>query len=142
VEAIRAARAEDPDAMLTTAVISARPAVRWAPPLTRAAPRRRHPRPDEAGDDADRDALGRRQRQQVAPPRARARSRARSRRSRSLVPSAARWRPRGHERSRDGEQDVERLGMQGVPAAVLSESERLSTNCTWPGSERSTRKRV
>ena len=74
------------------------------------------PRPDEAGDDAYRDALGRRQRQQVAPPRAAGAQQG------EVAPVALTGAergevgdPEGHERSGDGEEDVERLGIEGVP---------------------------
>ena len=116
--AIRAAPAPRiPTAMLTTAVISARPVVR----CDAAADQELHraegdPRPDEAGDDADRDALGGRQRQQVAPPRA---AGAQQGEVAPVALAGAERRevgdPERHERSRDGEQDVERLGIEGVP---------------------------
>ena len=73
-------------------------------------------RPDEPRDDADRDALDRRQRQQVAP----ARAAGAQQREVAAVALAGAERgevgdPEGDQRAGDREQDVERLGVEGVP---------------------------
>ena len=123
--------------MHTAAVTATRPVVRWTPPVTRAllaitaitAPTAPAATPTSRLSTSE-SAITSRRRPAACPQQREVATIALDRPQRGQVGQSER-----DQRARNGEHDVERLGVERVAGRGGELVVRLSTNCTWPGSD-------